>query len=283
MTDHLIVTAARVVTGPGGQLLAPGAVLISGDTILAVGSPDSIAEITPRGARRLDHPTATILPGLIDSHVHLAFDASTRAVAAVQAATAPELLQQMAAHAEQALDQGITTVRDLGDRDYLAISLRDQITSGSVVGPHILSAGAPLTTRDGRCWFLGGEVSNADQIRAVIGRHAAGADCITVMLSGGRLTAGTEMWKSQFPPGLLAVIVAEAARVGLPVAAHAHGTASIIEAAEAGVSTIEHCSWMTTSTAWAAAIPRPDVVQLIADRASPCAPRSCPVGVRVIR
>lgn len=277
MQQQTVISAARVLVGPKGELVSPGAVLITGEVIAAVGSPTSIAEIAPRGARRLDYPEATILPGLIDAHVHLAFDASSHVATTVANTANPDLLDAMAARATGLLDQGITTVRDLGDRDYLTISLREQVARGEVAGPRILTAGAPLTTHRGHCWFLGGEVTTLDQIRAIVARHAeAGVDCIKVMVSGGRITAGTAMWQSQFTSAQLAVIVEEAARVGLPVAAHAHATASIVDAAAAGVNTIEHCSWMTDSNDWTMAEPSRAVVRAMAERGIAVCPTILP-------
>ena len=99
----------------------------------------------------------------------------------------------------------------------------------------------------GHCWFLGGEVDGPEQIREQVRRNAAaGADVIKVIASGGSMTpGGADMWEPQFTAEELRVIVEEAHQLGLPVAAHAHGTSSIRAAVDAGVDTIEHCTWLS--------------------------------------
>jgi imidazolonepropionase-like amidohydrolase len=152
----------------------------------------------------------------------------------------------MAANATRLLSTGVTTVRDLGDRGGLAMRLRDLVAGGALPGPRIVAAGPPLTLPGGHCWFLGGEAAGAEGLRAAIERNArAGADLIKVMATGGHLTPdGPAMGESQYTQEELRLVVAEAARFGLPVAAHAHGTQGIADAVAAGVSTIEHCTWL---------------------------------------
>ncbi|WP_343283801.1 amidohydrolase family protein [Streptomyces sp. TM32] len=235
-----------MITGPGGECIEDGAVLVRDDVIAEVGPRDSVGRQQAQGAIRFDFPDSTVLPGLIDSHVHLAFDASSDPVAALQDADDEILLEDMAERARQLLSTGVTTVRDLGDRDALAVRLRDAIASGSLPGPRILSATTPLTSPGGHCWFFGGEVEGTDAIRALVRRNVeAGADVIKVMATGGGLTkGGPVIWQSQFSAKELRVIVEEARQAGLPVAVHAHGTAGIEAAVAAGVNTIEHCTWM---------------------------------------
>ncbi|MGH3882569.1 MAG: amidohydrolase family protein [Pseudonocardiaceae bacterium] len=153
----------------------------------------------------------------------------------------------VAGHARQLLDCGVTTARELGDRAGLSIALRDAIAAGEIAGPRILAATAPLTPPGGHCWFLGGEVDGPEQIRAQVRRNAAaGADVIKVMASGGSMTpGGADLWEPQFSTDELKLVVDEAHRLGLPVAAHAHGTSSIRAAVDAGVDTIEHCTWLS--------------------------------------
>jgi imidazolonepropionase-like amidohydrolase len=201
---------------------------------------------------------------MIDCHVHLAFDAGPDPIRAVADADPGELSAAMADRAEQMLAAGVTTVRDLGDRDALTVALRASIDSGARVGPRIVAATAPLTSHGGHCGFLGGEVTTDDDIRAQIaGNAAAGADLIKVMASGGALTpSGPRMWEAQFTPGQLQLIVEEAARRGLDVAAHAHGTETIAHCVDAGVRTLEHCSWRTAE----GVVYDPEVTRRIVDK-----------------
>ncbi len=244
---QLAISASQVLPGPAGHRFDRGAVLLEDSSIAAVGFRDDIRAAAP-DATELAYPDATIIPGLINAHVHLAFDPGPhRLERLTDNREAAEIALAMAGHARQLLDCGVTTARDLGDRAGLTIALRDAIAAGQVAGPRILAATAPLTPPGGHCWFLGGEVDGPEQIREQVRRNAAaGADVIKVMASGGSMTpGGAEMWEPQFTAEELKVIVEEAHQLGLPVAAHAHGTSSIRAAVDAGVDTIEHCTCLS--------------------------------------
>ncbi|MEV6712790.1 amidohydrolase family protein [Lentzea sp. NPDC051208] len=189
---------------------------------------------------------ACLLPGLIDTHMHLAFDASLDPVKSAREATDSELYESMRRAARKAVYAGVTTIRDLGDREYLSLDLRDELAKDVLSGPEILAAGPPITTPGGHCFFLGGETSpDAESlISAVRERHARGCSVIKVMASGGNMTPGSLPFESQFSSQLLKVVVDEAHRLGLPVAAHAHGVQSIEDAIASGVDSIEHASFV---------------------------------------
>ncbi|WP_327740334.1 amidohydrolase family protein [Streptomyces nojiriensis] len=241
-----VISAGRMVTGPGKRITADGAVFVDKGVIVAAGPRTEVEAHTEQAVPRLAFPEGTLLPGLIDTHVHLALDAGPDPVEALRAASDTELYAGMAERARRLLATGVTTARDLGDRGGLAVRLRDEIAGGRLPGPRILSAGTPLTRPGGHCWFLGGEVGGADSIRALVRRNAeSGVDLIKVMATGGGITkGGPPVWQAQFTTAELRVVVEEARRFGLPVAAHAHGTEGIAAAVAAGVDTIEHCTWL---------------------------------------
>ncbi|MGD3109389.1 amidohydrolase family protein [Streptomyces sp. YGL11-2] len=243
----MLITAGRVLADTAGGGVAEGAVLIRGGTIVAAGGRAEVESQAQPGEARMSFPRSTVLPGLIDAHVHLCFDGGTDPVATLRDRDEDALLGDMTNRAEQLLSTGVTTARDLGDGSGLALRLADAIALGSAVGPRLICAGRPLTTKGGHCWFLGGEVDGEDEIRGLIQRNiAAGAKVIKVMATGGGLTkGGPASWESQFTPDELAIVVQEARQAGLPVAAHAHGADGIAAAVAAGVDTIEHCTWMT--------------------------------------
>lgn len=228
----------------GVEARGPGVVLVEGGRIAAVRAygapvPDGV-EVTDLG------DDVTLLPGLVDSHIHLALDAGPAVVEHVTEATDPELTARMRAAAERALAAGITTVRDLGDRRYLSLALREEFAADPQAGPRLLCAGPPVTTPKGHCWFLGGEASGPDGVRRAVAEHAErGVDVVKVMATGGELTAGTSSGTPQFDVETLRLLVAEAHRYGLPVAAHAHGAAGVANAVAAGVDTVEHVSFLT--------------------------------------
>jgi imidazolonepropionase-like amidohydrolase len=239
VTDRPRLVAIRagwLFDGRSATLLTDPVLLVDGPTIVAVDR----AVPPPPDARIVDLTDATLLPGLIDTHVHLAFDASADPVTALAGRDDNAALAAMRDAGRTALHAGITTVRDLGDRDYLSLRLR-----GSPDLPTILAAGPPITTPTGHCHFLGAGTEPTPQaVRTAVREHADhGVDIIKVMASGGTMTPGSRQELAQFPPDLLRAIVEQAHQLGLPVTAHAHATTAIRDALDAGVDGIEHVSF----------------------------------------
>ncbi|WP_189334089.1 amidohydrolase family protein [Actinoplanes ianthinogenes] len=254
----LAVRADRLFDGVSANPVEKPTVLIENGRILAVRSGGDL----PADAEVADLGAVTLLPGLVDSHVHLVFDASPDPVGRLAEADDEQALVTMRANARLALASGITTVRDLGDRGYLSLRLRDKPTADPAAGPLLLTAGPPITTGTGHCWFLGGGVgSGPEAIRAAVREHAdRGVDVIKLMATGGELTPGTASHVSQFGVAELRAAADEAHRCGLPVTVHAHGGPGIADAVAAGVDMIEHGTFMTADGAAA----DPAVVEAIA-------------------
>ncbi|WP_067456456.1 amidohydrolase family protein [Actinomadura macra] len=246
MTER-ILTAAEVLTGTAGEVIPDGAVLLRDGLIEDVGPAPDVIGRAPAGTPRASFPGARILPGLIDVHVHLVFDGGDDPVAALAALDDGALALDMAGRARRLLDAGVTTVRDLGDRGGLAARLRDAIAAGTVPGPRILTAGAPITVTGGHCSFLGGQADGAEQVRALVRRQAAdGVDLIKVMVTGGHLTPdGPSSWDLQYTVEEVGAAVEEAHRFGLRVAAHVHSREGVEVAVAAGAHTLEHCTLLT--------------------------------------
>ncbi|WP_238013378.1 amidohydrolase family protein [Dactylosporangium sp. AC04546] len=257
----LAIRAGRLFDGVSAATVERPVVIVEGARIIAVlagGEPPAQAELVDLG-------DATLLPGLVDSHVHLVFDASPDPVGALAGADDEAVLAMMRTAAERALSAGITTVRDLGDRGYLAVRLREE--TARTGGPEILAAGPPITTGQGHCWFLGGAAATgADGVReAVRERAERGVDVIKLMATGGELTPGSASHLAQFEVDELRAAVDEARRHGLPTTAHAHGAGGIADAVAAGVDMIEHGTFMTVDGAEADAA----IVRDIADAGIP--------------
>jgi imidazolonepropionase-like amidohydrolase len=251
------IRAARLFDGLGPQVVEEPVLVVDDGRIVEVRSHGS----TPASGEVVELDGATLLPGLVDPHVHLIFDASPDPTARLTVATDDELLDAMRAAARTALAAGITTVRDLGDRDYLALRLRDELAADPTAYPQILAAGPPITTTRGHCWFLGGEADGVEGVRAAVRAHAErGVDVIKVMATGGEMTPGTHAHVPQYTVDELRAAAEEARRYGLPITAHAHGADGIANVAAAGLDSVEHCSFMTETGAEV----EPDVLAALA-------------------
>jgi imidazolonepropionase-like amidohydrolase len=238
-----VLTASQVLTGD--DALADAAIVVGDGTIGWVGPAAALpAEFAL--APRSSYPGATIMPGLIDSHVHLGFDGGPAPAARMRAESDEQQLVLMLRTARDLLGVGVTTARDLGGRGYLSLAVRDAIAGGMARGPRMVVAASPVTVTGGHCWFMGGEADSDDDLRRLVRtHHKHGADLIKVMSTGGFMTTGSAPWYAQFTAAQLALVVEEASRVDKPVAAHAHGIEGIARAVQAGVTTIEHCSFVT--------------------------------------
>jgi len=244
------IRAARLFDGVDPSPIERPLVVVENGRIASVATAPPGAAGSGPGAGDTDLGDVTLLPGLVDAHIHLVFDASPDPVGRLATATEDELLDGMRAAARTALAVGVTTVRDLGDQGYLALRLRDELTGDPTAGPEILAAGPPITSTRGHCWFLGGEVDGVDGIRAAVRERAGrGAHVIKVMATGGELTPGTRAHVVQFGLAEMCAAAEEAHRLGLPITAHAHGAAGIANAVAAGFDSIEHCSFLTEDSA----------------------------------
>lgn len=197
----------------------------------------------------IDADGAWLTPGLMDAHVHLELDPAEKQP---PAADAPRDLDAMAQRAEQMVRAGITTARDLGGGAWAELTIRDRILAGELPGPRLVCAGQPITSLGGHCHFWGGEVETLDQAKAVMQRQIdKGADLLKIMATGGRFTPNSSPSKAQFELPFMTELVAAANANNLNVAAHCHGSEGIRNAAYAGVTTIEHCSWVGDDGKWA--------------------------------
>jgi len=195
----------------------------------------------------VDYSDYVVVPGFIDAHVHLVATAlqdheATRL--AWVTATNAELMAVAARNCIDSLLGGVTTVRDLGDIDFVTLSVRDLVKSGVIPGPTIFASGPPVTTTAGHLHWCGNTADTLDEIRkAVRNSCAKEVDVIKVMSSGGNATRGSNPLMPQYEIEELKVLVNEAHRLKRRVAAHSHGSLSIKRCIAAGVDTIEHCTW----------------------------------------
>jgi imidazolonepropionase-like amidohydrolase len=245
----IVVHAGHLLDVKSGKMLDNVFVTIKGDRIagVAAGGP------APKGATTIELPNATLLPGLIDAHTHLTFDPNFGYQEL--AISIPKEALIGAKNARITLEAGFTTVRNVGASGYTDIALRDAINEGMVPGPHIVASGPALSITGGHCdqnllpyeWHAKSDGA-ADGIEGV--QHKVreiikyGADVIKVCATGGVLSKGDDPRASQYTLEEMKAIVADAHRLGRKVAAHAHGAQGIAWAAEAGVDSIEHGSYI---------------------------------------
>jgi len=235
----LAIVGTRPWTGGPAALAQPTTLRVEGERIAALGRDPALLV----GTQTFHFENMFSIPGLIDCHVHMALD-PLEGVEAQNRISPKERRQAMFRRAETMVRCGITTARDLGGADWEALELRDQIAAGAALGPRLLCAGQPLTSPGGHCHFWGGEAGTPEAVREVVERQLArGVDWVKVMATGGVATQGTAPAEAQFDAATLASVVAQAGAANRPVATHCHGTAGIRNAAEAGVRTIEHCSF----------------------------------------
>jgi imidazolonepropionase-like amidohydrolase len=220
-----------------GEQLVPGGALVLVEDGRIVGIERRGAPV-PDGCDVTEFPGTTLLPGLIDAHVHLCGDSGPRALDQLAELSSDQLDDAINAALGAQLAAGVTTVRDLGDIGYAAV--------GSRPGPYVVASGPPLTSVGGHCAVMGGAVSGVDEIRqAVRERFERGVDVVKIMTSGGAMTPASDITACQFTMDELRAAADEAHRHGLPITAHAHALPAVELCVQAGVDGIEHCSCMT--------------------------------------
>lgn len=238
--------AARLYDGLGSPPLTQATVLVEDGIIADVGTHIAL------GAdwRQVDLGDVTVLPGLVDAHVHLVWGAEAVPHLPVELDGPRRTLLRMARRAAQTLDHGVTTVRDLGSTDSLAIDLAEAIEAGDVPGPRVIAAGRAIAITGGHAWQITAEADGADQIRAAVRSEIKrGASVIKLMASGGVYDTRAGLNQPQLTGIEMAAAVEAAHNAGLKVAAHAYTPGPIRSAVTAGVDSIEHGSFLDKPTA----------------------------------
>jgi imidazolonepropionase-like amidohydrolase len=241
-----VLRADRLLPDADAELIVDGAMVVRDGTIVAVGRFAELPRELTANARVVELGDTTLLPGLIDCHVHLAMDATAHATGSELPGSEAELACRMVNSARRLLDAGVTTARDLGCRGEVASTIRDAVRDGLVPGPRLLVANAPITVTGGHAWRLGGEADGALEVaREVRVRAKQRSDVVKIMATGGFMTAGSRPWEARYTEDELRACVEEAHRLGMPVTTHALGVEGIRRAVDAGVDMIEHCGWVT--------------------------------------
>jgi imidazolonepropionase-like amidohydrolase len=234
---------SNVTVFDGRTVKTKQGVHVEGRTIGWVG-PHARAPRIARAASEIDGSGRTLTPGLIDCHVHLAFDGlgdfAGEAVGLTEARAAIKATRNVVRH----LEHGVTTVRDLGGVGSSICAVGMAIDDGLIPGARTLAAGQALTVTGGHGHnlSLAREVDSADDVRQAVREEIkGGARAIKVMATGGVLTPGIDATFTAFTPEELVAAVDEAHKWGRGVAAHAIGAEGAWNAVVAGVDSVEHC------------------------------------------
>jgi imidazolonepropionase-like amidohydrolase len=223
----------------GNALIRDAVVVVDDARIVAVGP---VAQVQlPPGIEMLDVGDRTLMPGLIDAHVHMLLTGSATSGQESRVMTDHQALLVGVRNAQLALKSGLTTVRDCGDRHYLSLVLRDFIDAGGLAGPRMLCSGPVLTSTAGHLWWDGIECDTVDDLRRgvrTLVKH--GVDCIKLMGTGGNATPGSNPEASQYDAMGFMAVADDAHRMGKKVAVHVHGVAGTRMAVDAGIDTLEH-------------------------------------------
>jgi imidazolonepropionase-like amidohydrolase len=227
----IVIQAKRMLDVESGKWIEDALIVVKGDKIESVGTAATIQP--PENTEKIALPNATILPGLIDAHVHLAWKG-------LGASGSPAGTEE----AKKTLMAGFTTVRNLGSTGKTDLPLQAAIDQGKIPGPRMIAAGTPLFEKNGVCdavFEAEGRVENQkDAIRLVRENIEQGAGVIKVCAGGKVIPDDSDKGATELKEDELRVIVAEAHRKGRKVAAHAQGSNAILNAVFAGVDSIEH-------------------------------------------
>lgn len=246
----LVLKADRLIDVENGKLISNAVVVIEDDTIVAAGETRKVT--FPKDSKIIELGDYTLLPGLMDMHVHLTSDATKHGYKRL-ADSLPRVTLTGVKHAEATLMAGFTTVRNVGAPGFADVALRDAINDGDITGPRMFVAGPSLGVTGGHCdnnllpyeyhTVSEGVADGPWAVREKVRRNIKyGATVIKFCGTGGVLSKGTKVGVQQYTFEEMQALVDEAHMRGLTVATHAHGTDGIKTAIKAGVDSVEHVS-----------------------------------------
>jgi len=242
-----IILAGNLIDGTGAPPRPRQALLLRGGRIAAIRPQAELGRTDREGAVMLDAGDATVLPGLIDPHVHLTFNAGPdheTVRRAVEEESDARLALRAVANAQAHLAGGVTTVRDTGGRGYVTLAVRDAIRDGLARGPRVRACGPAITPTCGHLHYLQGVADGADAVRKQATEALdRGADFVKVCATGGIMTRESDPLGIHYTTEELRAAVEAAEARGTLVAAHALAAEGVLRCIDAGVRSIEHCTW----------------------------------------
>ena len=250
--ESYVIHAGAMFDSVSGNVLEEQSIHIADGKIISV--EDGYQEVTA-GEQLIDLRASTVIPGLMDMHVHLDMELTPKIYTEKYTLNPVDLAYRSTVYARRTLLAGFTTVRNIGDTDNITISLRNAIDQGYVEGPRILTAGKGISVTgghmdptSGNSYALMGDPGPLDGVingpyearKAVRQRYKDGADVIKLAATGGMLSTTKSGLAPHFAMDEIEAIVETARDYGMVVAAHAHGAEGIKRAVRAGVNSIEH-------------------------------------------
>jgi len=237
----VVLRAPRLLDGSGAAPVADAALWLDGGLVAYAGPAAGLPPEARDGRLpMLDLPGCTLLPGLVDVHVHLVASGEPDLAAGIPDSEAARTVSAVA-NARRQLEAGVTLVRDLGAPGAEAIAVGRAVEAGEVPGPLVVASGPAVTMTGGHIPYLGRVTDGVDAMRQAVRENAAmGAGCIKVVATGGVLTKGIDPREAAYTQAELDALVEEAHRLGLRVAAHAIGEGGVVAALRAGVDSVEH-------------------------------------------
>ena len=199
------------------------------------------AEFEGFAGARVNTAGQTLMPGLIDCHVHVCIGAEADLLTVLGQLSEPELVVRALENAQATLRGGTTAARDIGGKEFIEITVRDAINAGRHLGPTMLCAGKLICITGGHGWWLGAEIDGVDEmVHAVRANIKAGANLIKLIATGGVLTPNVDPMQAQLDLDGMRAAVNEAHRFDRKITAHALGAPGIRNAVDAGIDSIEH-------------------------------------------
>lgn len=235
-----ILKAARLVDGNGGPVAEQAAILLKGDTIRQIGTKETVQAPEGASVREIDYGDATILPGLVDCHVHLIGIGDGRAGDDLVTLPDEVLTVQAAQNVRKHLYSGVTTVRDCGAKNRTTFLLREAVEMGIVPSPRLILAGRPIAIIGGHLSYFGTTATGPTECRAAVRQLIKeGADFIKVTATGGS-TRTSHPSRPSFNVDEFSAITDEAHKFGKHVCAHCTSSGGMENALEAGIDTMIH-------------------------------------------
>ena len=237
-----ILTNATIIDG-NGEISEDQFVVIENTKIKEIGNSKKLPATL--SVQQFDLSGHSILPGIIDCHVHFCIDSGSNPGEQVASDSDTMLTLRMAKNARKTLEAGVTTVREQGAKNHIDFSFRRAVNEGVCSSPRLILSGQPICMTGGHGWQFGREADGPSEVRrAAREQIKAGADSVKLIATGGIITKGTEISSPQLSEEELRAGVEEAQRAGKLTSAHAQGTEGIKNATRAGISSVEHAYFL---------------------------------------